>query len=149
MARTIEEVEKASHIDLKAEADFDAVLNRAIQTSATQHKNLGPSDRLGWLRKALTELELSTESLCAAQKAADVAANMRRRVHERQVEAGVAARTPLRSWLVTRMVRWMRRWQLGRLKRLGWTRLRVTTSRRHRPLTWQRRRVRIRACSAG
>ena len=87
MARTIEEVEKASDIDSKAEADFDAVLNRAIQTSATQLKNLGPSGRLGWLRKALTELGLSTGSLTAAQKAADVAAKMRRRVHERQGEA--------------------------------------------------------------
>jgi hypothetical protein len=33
MARTIEEVEKAGAIDLKAEADFDSQLNRAVQTS--------------------------------------------------------------------------------------------------------------------
>ena len=73
---------------MQAEGDFDAVLNRAIQTSATQLKSLGPSGRLGWLRKALTELGLSTESLTAAQKAADVAVDMRRRAHERQMEAG-------------------------------------------------------------
>ena len=115
---------------MQAEGDFDAVLNRAIQTTATQLKNLGPSGRLGWLRKALTELGLSTESLTAAQKAADVAVDMRRRAHERQMEAGRRRQDAFAKLAGIRVVRSMRRWRLGRLKRLGWMWLRVTISRR-------------------
>jgi hypothetical protein len=87
MARTIEEVEKAGGIDLKAEADFDSQLNRAVQTSLTQLRNVGPTGRLGWLRQALTELGIPTDSLTRAQDAADVAANMSRRIYGRQAEA--------------------------------------------------------------
>jgi hypothetical protein len=87
MARTVEEVEKAGHIDLKAEADFDLQLNKAIMASATQLKNLGPSGRLGWLRQALTELSLPTDSLAGAEKAAGEALSLDRRIHMHQVEA--------------------------------------------------------------
>jgi hypothetical protein len=50
-------------------------------------KNFGPTAQLAWLRQALTDLGLDTGPLAAAQKAADVATGMDRRMHERQAAA--------------------------------------------------------------